>query len=503
MNETHKKPYVKLQLKITLLFFILLTMVSLTVSSMLAANIEKKAKTIASDYIKSLPYLVESSLDSYMIMEDKEAVKELVLNLQKDDNILGIHIINKYGQLSCVLRELSQYYDKDYLEVVKQNSTQKEGFKEISFDGRKFLSYYKPLLNRDKCQHCHNPEEGAVIGLLNINIDLTRLTNLLSREVREVRVFLFTSDVFLFAVLFTLIYILVIRPVKILEKGMQAVANNNLDIRTQITSNDEFGRMSTLFNYMVYSLRKAFSTISSMHKNMLHNDRLMTMGTLTASISHEIKNPLNSIMINADILAMKQPDTKNYTDKILKDAERIRDIIDQTLKFSRVGNDKLECIDVAEFIERITLYVERTLLKWADVPFYVETDGNLRSIKATPVHIEQIFINILRNAVEAVENVKGGMVKLTAKIDGSFVEFDFIDNGNGISDEAKQRIFTEYFTTKHNGTGLGLTIVKQIIENYGGTISFESEKGKGTSFRVRFPVAYECENGDDKPPVQP
>jgi signal transduction histidine kinase len=109
------------------------------------------------------------------------------------------------------------------------------------------------------------------------------------------------------------------------------------------------------------------------------------------------------------------------------------------------------------------------------------------------VHIEQIFINILRNAVEAVEHKQGGKVTLTARLDGEFVEFDFIDNGEGIPQEAKQHLFTEYFTTKHNGTGLGLTIVKQLIENYGGTISFESVQGQGTIFRVRFPVVGECE----------
>jgi len=490
--ESQKKPYIKLQFKITLLFFALLSLVSFTVSSMLAANIEKKAKTIASDYITSIPFLINSSLDSYMMMENKGAIKELILNLQKDANILGIHILNSNGQVSCILQDLNKYYSKDYLDLIKHNFNNKEGFTELTYAGKKYLSFNKPLMNEEKCQSCHNPAEGAVIGTLNINIDLSRLKELLSREVFEVRLFLYTADILLFIVLFFLIYILVIRPVRILENGMQAVAGNNLDIRTQITSNDEFGRMSILFNYMVYSLRKAFSTISSMHKNMLHNDRLMTMGTLTASISHEIKNPLNSIMINADIMTMKHPETKAYTDKILKDAERIRDIIDQTLKFSRVGNDKLECIDVAEFIERIALYVERTLLKWADVPFEAITDKNLGCIKATPVHIEQIFINILRNAVEAVENKPGGKVTLTAKLDGDFVEFDFIDNGSGIPREAQQHLFTEYFTTKHNGTGLGLTIVKQLIENYGGTISFESAEGAGTTFRVRFPVVSEC-----------
>ncbi|MCD8567719.1 MAG: HAMP domain-containing protein, partial [Geovibrio sp.] len=274
--ESHKKPYVKLQFKITLLFFALLSLVSFTVSSMLASNIEKKAKTIASDYITSIPFLIDSSLDNYMMMENKGAIKELILNLQKDANILGIHILNRNGQISCILQDLNKFYSSDYLDLIKNNHNSKEGFTELSYAGKKYLSFSKPLMNEEKCQSCHNPSEGDVIGTLNINIDLSRLKELLSREVFEVRLFLYTADILLFIVLFFLIYILVIRPVRILENGMQAVAGNNLDIRTQITSNDEFGRMSILFNYMVYSLRKAFSTISSMHKNMLHNDRLMT-----------------------------------------------------------------------------------------------------------------------------------------------------------------------------------------------------------------------------------
>lgn len=493
MSESNKKPYVKLQFKITLLFFALLSLVSFTVSSMLAANIENKAKAVASDYITSIPYFINSSIDSYMMLENKGAIKESILNIQQDSNILGVHILTPAGGISSILSELNRYYDPAYLDSIKRNYSPVEGFHEVVFGGQRYLAFNKPLVNEERCQACHDPAKGELIGTLNINIDLSRLKEMLNREVLEVRMFLYAADIFLFIVLFALIYILVIRPVRILENGMQAVAANNLDIRTQITSNDEFGRMSTMFNYMVYSLRKAFNTISSMHKNMLHNDRLMTMGTLTASISHEIKNPLNSIMLNADIMAMKHPEVKAYTEKILKDAERIRDIIDQTLKFSRVGNDKLECINVADFIERISIYVERTLLKWADVPFETHINGELRCIKATPVHLEQVFINILRNAVEAVEHKKGGKVVLIASSDGDHVEFEFIDNGKGMSAESKQHIFTEYYTTKHDGTGLGLSIVRQLVENYGGSIGFESEEGKGTIFRVRFPLVEKCE----------
>jgi two-component system NtrC family sensor kinase len=493
MSESTKKPYIKLQFKITLLFFALMSMVSFTASSMLASNIENKARTVASDYITSIPYFINSSIESYMMLEDKGAIADAILNIQQDSNILGVHILNPKGEVSSILRELDKYYDPAYLDTVIEHYTPKEGFHEVTFGKQRYLAFNKPLINEKRCQACHDPANGNLIGTLNINIDLSRLKRLLNDEVIELRAFLYGTDVFLFIVLFVLIYILVIRPVRILEKGMQAVAANNLDIRTQINSNDEFGRMSTMFNYMVYSLRKAFNTISSMHKNMLHNDRLMTMGTLTASISHEIKNPLNSIMLNADIMAMKHPEVKAYTDKILRDAERIRDIIDQTLKFSRVGNDKLESINVADFIDRITIYVERTLLKWADVPFETYITEELGCIKSTPVHLEQIFINLIRNAVEAVENKENGKVMLIASKDEDFVEFEFIDNGDGITAESKQHIFTEYYTTKHNGTGLGLSIVKQLIENYGGSISFESEEGKGASFKIRFPlVADNC-----------
>ncbi|WP_022851472.1 sensor histidine kinase [Limisalsivibrio acetivorans] len=492
MKEPGQKRYLKLQFKITVVMLIMLSIISLVVSGMLTSNIEKKADTIAEDYIKSLPYLVESSLDSYMLMEDKAGVKELVLSLEKDANIMGIHIINSRGDLSCVLAELRHMYDRKYLRMVKKNATFEERFLDLEYDGTRFLSYYKPLENKEKCQSCHDVDEGEYLGALNINIDLTRLTTLLRKEVFEVRTFMIVADIFIFVVLFTMIYILVIRPVSILEKGMQEVADNNLDIRTQISSNDEFGRMSTLFNYMVYSLRKAFSTISSMHKNMLHTDRLMTMGTLTASISHEIKNPLNSIMINADILMMKHPETKPYGDKIMLDAERIRDIIDQTLKFSRVDQDSTACIDVRDFIERITLYVNRTLMKWADIPLELDMDDNLYCIHANPLQLEQVFINILRNAVEAVENSKKPRVRLSAKVKDEMIEFDFEDNGGGIPEETKNRIFTEYYTTKHNGTGLGLTIVKQIVEQSGGTIDFRSEVGKGTVFMLRFPLVCNC-----------
>lgn len=350
------------------------------------------------------------------------------------------------------------------------------------------ISYYSPPINNapPECRICHLKSEGEVLGYININIDLSYLTDILGKDAANVRKILLVSSVGLFIIVTLLVNFLISRPLHRLEKAMQEVANNNLEVRMEVHSEDEFGRMSRLFNYMVYSLRKSFRTISNIHKNMMHNDRLMTIGTLTAAVSHEIKNPLNSIMLNADILSMKSKEHSEYTEKILADAERIKDIIDNTLNFSRFDDEQsVKEVNLNSFMADVRLYADRTILKWTDIPLIMDVEENLGVIKANPVHLEQIILNLVRNAVEAVEESESPKLWVRAERHGDEVIIKVIDNGKGIPEEVKKMVFNEFYTTKATGTGIGLYIVKELVNKYNGEIDFTSNAGAGTTFTIK------------------
>ncbi|XOB65761.1 ATP-binding protein [Deferribacteres bacterium DY0037] len=479
---------ISLQVKISILIFIIMMVFSFAIGQKMNSNVKQEAYQITSKYIESIPYLVNSAMYNFMLNGDRQSIKRLVLQLQNDSNIMGVHIFNKNWKLTEALPELLNRYDKKYIQTIVDNKVE-DGFRENVFDGKHVVSFYSSIVNSPECRICHLKSEGEILGYININIDLTYLSDILGQDAANVRKILMFSSVGLFLIVVVLVKILVTRPLHRLEKSMQEVANNNLEVRMDVVSEDEFGRMSRLFNYMVYSLRKSFCTISSMHKNMMHNDRLMTIGTLTAAVSHEIKNPLNSIMLHADILVRKNSENKDYCEKILSDAERIKDIIDNTLNFSRLDDEqKIEEVNLNSFMANVRLYAERTILKWTDIPLTMDVQEELGSITANPVHLEQIILNLIRNAVEAVEDSESPMLWVRAGREGRNVVIHVADNGRGIPEQVQKMIFNEFYTTKATGTGIGLYIVKELVQNYNGTIDFKTDPRTGTSFIITLPA---------------
>ncbi|MGD9807428.1 MAG: ATP-binding protein [Deferribacterales bacterium] len=477
-----------LQVKISILIFVIMMAFSFAIGHKMNNDVKRETYQITSNYIQSIPYLVNSAMYNFMLNGDRQSIKRLVLQLQNDSNIMGVHVFNKNWELTKALPELLNIYDKSYIDTIVKNKVD-NGFRENDFDGRRVMSFYSPIANSPECRICHLKSEGEILGHININIDLTYLSDILGQDAANVRKIIMFMGVMLFVIVVILVNILITRPLHKLEKAMQEVANNNLEVRMDVESEDEFGRMSRLFNYMVYSLRKSFSTISSIHKNMMHNDRLMTIGTLTAAVSHEIKNPLNSIMLHSDILAMKCGEHKEYCEKILSDADRIKDIIDNTLNFSRFDDEQnVKEVNLNSFIADVRLYADRTILKWTDIPLVMDIQDELGTLRANPVHLEQILLNLIRNAVDAVEESESPMMWLRAGRDHENVVISVSDNGKGIPEHIKKLIFDEFYTTKATGTGIGLYIVKELVSKYNGTIDLTSEPGHGTTFTITLPV---------------
>jgi len=477
-----------LQVKISIALFALMMVFSLALGEKMSRDVQRETYQITGKYIESIPYLVNSAMYNFMLNGDRQSVKRLVFQLQKDSNVQSVHIFNSDWKLSEALPELMNIYPEEYIQTIVDNRID-DGFRDNIFGSKRVVSYYSSIPNAPECQVCHLKSEGAVLGYININIDLSYISDLLGRDAANVRKILLLSSVGLFLVAALMVNILVTKPLHRLEQAMQEVANNNLEVRMDVHTEDEFGRMSRLFNFMVYSLRKSFKTISSIHKNMMHNDRLMTIGTLTAAVSHEIKNPLNSIMLNTDILSMKCRDQKDYCEKIMSDAERIKDIIDNTLNFSRFDDEHNRSeINMNSFMADVRLYADRTILKWTDIPLVMDLHEDLGTLRANPVHLEQIIINLIRNAVEAVEESESPRLWLSAVRDDKYVEIKITDNGKGIPEQIKEMVFNEFYTTKATGTGIGLYIVKELVQKYSGEIDFVSSPGKGTTFIIKLPV---------------
>jgi two-component system NtrC family sensor kinase len=257
---------------------------------------------------------------------------------------------------------------------------------------------------------------------------------------------------------------------------------------------DEVGNI-----YAVLGISRDITERKKIEEHSYYTEKLASMGTLAAGVAHEINNPLGIILGFADLLLEKYPkDSEEYD--LLKTIEKqgmnAKRVVENLLNFARHKEHKEELVDINKNIETVLGVMGNTLLvNRIQTKQYLEDD--LPLIKADAAELQQVFFNVINNAIHAMQESGGGTLTISTNlINNSMVEIRIADTGNGIKKEHRKRIFDPLFTTKEvgKGTGLGLSVSYGIVTKHGGTITFrsktkeESEK-TGTTFIIAFPVA--------------
>jgi PAS domain S-box-containing protein len=234
------------------------------------------------------------------------------------------------------------------------------------------------------------------------------------------------------------------------------------------------------------------------------SDRLASLGTLSAGMAHEIKNPLVSIKTFAQLLPERYQDSdfrQTFSNLIGHEIDRIDTLVNQLLRFARPAKPQLEPMHVHQVLEKSLLLVGHRLYQ-KDIKLTRSWDADVDTIRADADQLEQVFLNFFLNAMDAMKN--GGELHITTQIltgeewvspltgtNGETREILRIairDNGEGIRPEDIPHVFDPFFTTKDYGTGLGLSVVHGIIQEHGGQIEVESELNKGTAFHILLPL---------------
>ncbi len=236
------------------------------------------------------------------------------------------------------------------------------------------------------------------------------------------------------------------------------------------------------------------------------SDRLASLGTLSAGMAHEIKNPLVSIKTFAQLLPERYQDSdfrETFSNLIGHEIDRIDTLVNQLLRFARPAKPLLKPLHVHEVLEKSLMLVAHRLYQ-KEIKLSRVWKADVDTVRADGDQIEQVFLNFFLNAMDAMKH--GGELTVTTEI-GSAQEFAFAmngsssgngtsevlritvgDNGEGIRDDHLAHVFDPFFTTKDYGTGLGLSVVHGIIQEHGGQIEVESELAKGTSFHILLPL---------------
>ncbi len=221
---------------------------------------------------------------------------------------------------------------------------------------------------------------------------------------------------------------------------------------------------------------------------MVQKERLASLGELSAGVAHEINNPLSIISGYMQMLLMNEhvnSEIKEISKVIEKQVERASNIADKLLHFSKRTDFEIKEVDVNRLVENILILLEHQL-KLFNILVVKQLDSTLGSIQADPPQLQQVFHNIISNAIYAMP--KGGTLTVSTGLKDGYVEIRFVDTGCGIPKKDLNRIFDPFFTTKEPGTGLGLSIAYGIIDSHRGKIEVESQVNEGATFILKLPA---------------
>lgn len=332
----------------------------------------------------------------------------------------------------------------------------------------------------------------------------------------KLEVVLFYGGFFVLAISFLLCLILynfVTKPISFLVEGMNKLSRGDMDYRINLDAKDEIGMLAKSFNSMVDELKQYRNKMENWTKNLeeevqkktaeivraqeqlINAEKLASLGRMAAGVAHELNSPLTGIVTFAHLMAKRIPpeNTQDVEDLkvIIDQAERCSKIVRGLLGFSRKTASEKSLVNMNTLIEN-TLSMVRNQAKFYNIDFDVRLDKSIPEINADPNQIQQVFLNLLINAADAMEE-KGKIIISSRMVEEGadrFVELEFTDTGPGIPEEIRNKVFEPFFTTKPagKGTGLGLAVSYGIIKKHEGQIFVKSEHGQGASFFIRLPV---------------
>ncbi|MFI5144507.1 MAG: cache domain-containing protein [Ignavibacteria bacterium] len=367
-----------------------------------------------------------------------------------------------------------------------------------------YISAYEPIRDIDN----------NIIGILYVGVLKQPFTDLLRNTIL---VFLGVAIGVILIIIFVAIFLTkrISKPLQRLEEVAKKIENGDYRADFSIKAPREIENLANSLNRMSKELEKEKNELENwantlemkvgertdelkkIHDQLFRSEKLASIGKLAAGVAHEINNPLTGVLTNSSLLLedLDESDPRREdVQVIVNETIRCREIVKRLLDFARQTKPQKKLTNINQIIENIILLV-RNQSSFRNIIIKKNLSDNIPEILADMDQIQQVFINLILNASEAMQN--GGQLVIDSKMSSNsdFIEIKFSDTGCGISDQDKARIFDPFFTTKGHGTGLGLSISYGIIERHGGKIIVDSTPGSGTVFTIFLPVDFE-ENED-------
>lgn len=511
---------------------LLVMLVSTAVFTTLMLNWHsEKYLSITKDWALRTSDMIKRSTHYSMLQNRREDIYQTINTLGSESGIEAIRIYNKKGEItfSTVSGEAGKLVNTsaEACNVCHQSgkplpSDTSSGLTRIFYSqkGYRVLGVITPIKNEPSCYNADCHEHSAsqtVLGVLDVMLPLKEMDTNLSqlRGATYSASGLMVIGVTVFAGIF--IWIMVNIPVRKLTSGTHEVMKGNLAYRIPLHSQDEIGDLAASFNKMTEELARARDELTKWGQtleekveqktedlrralsNMVQMEKMASLGKLSASVAHELNNPLAGVLAYAKLLRKKiskqdfSPENLKEIDDelsmIADETTRCGNIVTNLLLFSRQKVGEFHPENLAPIIEQSVKLIANHLTM-NDVKCEVKSPDVPIDINCDPQQIEQALIALEINAIEAMP--EGGNLKIELKKVESMnaVQITVEDTGIGIGKEDLDHIFEPFFTTKKDGkgTGLGLAVVHGIVESHNGRIDVESKMNVGTTFTITLPT---------------
>jgi len=523
--------------RVVLIITLLAVVLFLSFGIIFRSVTENNMRAVIEQTGNNIGFLVEGALYHAMLQNDKRSLQN---TLDIINNMSGIDEVNMYDSenelayssfsddtkghsnpncLSCHSDFASMFPKKEKAyKIIDVNS---ECNMNNPGNTTRHLLIRSPILNRKSCYesscHAHQATD-EVLGSFLIKMPLGDLDGTLSKS---------TANFFLLAILTTglLVVFLVLftrrniqAPLHDIIRASVAVANGDTRTRLEIKPGqpDDIRMVSKALNHMLdnlqaannelqnwsqqleYKVQKKSEELGAAQNELIHIERIASLGKLSLSVAHEINNPLSGILVYTKLIIKQisnqeiEPSRKETILKNLKlietETKRCGDIVRGLLDFSKSDQKDFEAVHLHDILRK-TYDLMTHPMKIANINFLAGFDAASDLIYCSPNQIKQACVAILVNASEAVSE-NGEVIVRTKNPDINHICIEIIDNGIGIPPENISHVFEPFFSTKQNvsGIGLGLAIVHGIVQNHKGKIDLKSEQGKGTTFSITFPL---------------
>ena len=282
---------------------------------------------------------------------------------------------------------------------------------------------------------------------------------------------------------------LIQRPMLELQQKVAVISGENLDVAVSFAGrNDEIGDLGRNFNHMMEQLRESRKEIETMHRTQMSRaEHMATLGELATGLAHEIRNPLAGIAGVIEIIGRDLPPTspaREMVKDVRMEINQINRILTDLLETARPHPPQMMRSNLNTTVEHAVMLARQQVLS-QPIKIEFEQARDLAEVEHDSDQIHQMILNLLLNAVQAIEGPGTVRVAIGSKEDCARVTVT--DTGRGIPEQQLGQIFRPFYTTRGNGTGLGLSLVRRIVEEHHGRINVSSEVGKGSTFEVLIP----------------